>query len=83
MPTLYQECEFGEFPTELRASVGVRSNMCSHEEHNVTEAVALAERLLDAVVRAEVRWGEVEDLAIALAALAAKAAGGEEGRAVD
>lgn len=57
--------------------------MCSHEEHNVTEAVALAERLLDAVVRAEVRWGEVEDLAIALAALAAKAAGGEEGRAVD
>jgi len=46
--------------------------MCSHEDKSVNEAVALAERLLDEVVRADVRWPEVEDLAIALAAVAAE-----------
>lgn len=50
--------------------------MGSYEEEHVTEAIVLAERLLDEVVRAQVEWGDVEDLAIALAAVAARAARG-------
>lgn len=47
--------------------------MCSHEERWIEEAIGLAERLLDEVVRPEVEWQGVEDLAIALAAVAAEA----------
>lgn len=48
--------------------------MCSHEEKIITEAVDLAERLLDEVVRARVRWRRVEHLADTLAKVAAGAA---------
>lgn len=53
--------------------------MCSHEERIVTEAVDLAERLLDEVVRANVRWRRVEHLADALAKVAVRAASCREG----
>lgn len=55
--------------------------MCSHEEKIVTEAVDLAERLLDEVVRANVRWSQVEHLADRLARVAARAGSHEEDRA--
>lgn len=55
--------------------------MCSHEEEIVIEAVDLAERVLEEVVRASVRWRRVEHLADTLAKLAARAASCQEGRA--
>ncbi|HTU85941.1 MAG TPA: hypothetical protein VMF57_10230 [Solirubrobacteraceae bacterium] len=57
--------------------------MCSHEEKIITAAVDLAERLLDEVVRANVRWRRVEHLADDLAKIAARAASSEEGRVAD
>lgn len=55
--------------------------MCSHDEKIVTAAIDLAERLLDEVVRAEVRWRQVERLADRLARVAARAASDGEGPA--
>ena len=52
--------------------------MCSHEDKIVTEAVDLAERLLDEVVRANARWRRIEQLADTLAKLAARAASCQE-----
>lgn len=57
--------------------------MCSHEDKIVTEAVDLAERLLDEVVRAKVRWRRVEHLADTLAKVAARAVSCREGRRSD
>ncbi|MCL2418414.1 MAG: hypothetical protein FWD04_03920 [Conexibacteraceae bacterium] len=57
--------------------------MCSHEEKIVIEAIDLAERLLDEVVRANVRWTQVEHLAQVLAKVAAGAASQENGPATN
>jgi AmiR/NasT family two-component response regulator len=52
--------------------------MCSHEDQIVTQALDLAERLLEAVARSNVRWREIEHLADTLAKLAARAASRQE-----
>ena len=65
---------YGRLPTGVVASVVGESNMCSHEEKTITHAVELAERVLDEVVRPDVRWRKVEHLAGALARLAGQAA---------
>jgi hypothetical protein len=70
-------------PTEAGITVACEANMCSHEEKIVTQAVDLAERLLDEVVRANVRWRRVEHLADTLAKLAARAASCQGGQAGD
>jgi hypothetical protein len=57
--------------------------MCAHEENMVNEAVDLAERLLDEVVRANVRWRRVAHLADTLAKVAARAASCGEGQPSD